>query len=55
MRSRRRLNSATILATGVWSPWSAAMPASWVNDAVQELEFTMSRVTWSANPSGITP
>jgi hypothetical protein len=42
-------------ATGVWSPCSAAIPASWVKDAVQEFVFTMSRVTCSARGGGITP
>ena len=31
------------------------MPAHWVNEAVQELEFTISRVTCSASATGITP
>ena len=31
------------------------MPASWVKEAVQELELTMSRVTCSASGAGITP
>ena len=31
------------------------MPASCTNEAVQEFEFTMSRATWSASGTGITP
>jgi hypothetical protein len=47
--SRRRLNSATIVRTGVVIALAArATPASCTNDAVQEFEFTMSRVTCSA-------
>ena len=55
MMSRRRLNSATIWRTGIWSPWSAAMPAHWVKEAVQEFELTISRATCSASGTGMTP
>ncbi len=55
MTSRRRRNSATILADSVWSPLIAAMPAICVKAAVHELLLTMSLVTHPEISVFITP
>ena len=53
--SRRSRNAFTISATSGGRLVSAAVPARWVNVAVQETEFATSFVTGSTSGHGNTP
>ncbi len=55
MTSRRRRNSATMRSMGARGPRRAAIPASWVKEAAQEFEFTISCAIRAANSLDITP